>query len=399
LSKGQAKLVPWPDSFWPMMQDGYNWRWQINSQTPQDQPSPVELYDQAFNNWRPRRGFEAFMRLRPFVSPGEAYDPEYYREIGPAAAWAHFVGGNFRARSLTTSPGGFEMRVDRNKDGVVDRDLNDDGEVNEADGWGGLEDWYGHCHAWAPAALSLPEPQHGVVYRSVRFEVGDIKALINATFESGRSVFLGGRCEEREVERDEYGRIAQYLAECRDTNAGSFHIVLLNWMGIRGQSFVADVTDDYQVWNQPLHSYHITSQREVPLKEALKLLRRSDPQASLEGNVRYPYNEQAVKFVHVQLELNYVREDWDGPSVKPYGSDPQYVEKLNYEYLLEIDQQGKIIGGEWIQQWDAEEKTFKPGPHPDFLWAPSHRGKDVWYNQQPVIRVKDVKQLLELSRK
>ena len=26
--QGRAESTPWPDTYWPMQRDGYNWRWQ-----------------------------------------------------------------------------------------------------------------------------------------------------------------------------------------------------------------------------------------------------------------------------------------------------------------------------------------------------------------------------------
>ena len=45
---------------------------------------------------------------------------------------------------------------------------------------GGVETWWGLCHAWAPAAILEKKPLHAVTmptqYGDITFEVGDIKA-------------------------------------------------------------------------------------------------------------------------------------------------------------------------------------------------------------------------------
>jgi hypothetical protein len=341
LASGRSQIVPWPDTYWPMQEDGYNARWREGM-------SPVERYDQAFNGWTPA---ENFMSLRRFQAPGQAYDQAYYDGIGPATTWAHTVGGNYSAREINRPDGTLDPSADRDGNGIADSDNNGDGRTDREDNWNGLEGWWGHCHAWAPAAFSAAEPQHSVTVNGVEFAVADIKALIESTYEGGGSVFLGGRCNTREVTRDDHGRIT--ATECRDTNAGAFHVVTLNVIGRLGRSFVIDATYDYQVWNQPVRDYTIRLQEEVTLQQALQLVNRTDV-------TTYPYNSDARRFVHVQMDFRYIVEG--SASTTPYVPQiDSYTRTHRYDYLLELDQTGNIIGGEWIDD----------NPHPDFIWAPT----------------------------
>jgi subtilisin-like proprotein convertase family protein len=372
-AEGASEIVPWPDSYWPMVEDGYNYRW-----LGRDELSPAEKYDKVFNNWEPEVGLEAYMALRPYSEPKTAYDEEYYNNIGPATDWAHAVGGNRRARAITNPDGTLKKEFDEDGDGIVDEDLDGDEETTEKDSWGGLERWFGHCHAWAPASYSQPEPQRAVTLENVTFEISDIKALIQATFEGGDSIFLGGRCNLREVKRDEHGRIVDEQAECRDTNAGAFHVVLTNVVGRLGRSMVADVTRDYQVWNHPVRDYTILRQDEVDLARALELVNRS-------GEEAYPYNDKAVRFAHVELRFRYVVEGY--ASSQPYlPRVDRYTSTAYYEYLLEIDDAGNIIGGEWISE-----------KRPDFLWSVTHRGTSVYHGGRLVMHTSNVQQLVDLA--
>ena len=359
LANGASEIVPWPDTYWPMKEDGYNDRWRGDSVL-----SPVELYDKAFNGWVPEGGFEAFTALKRFKNPGGSYDAAYYEKYGKATKWGHEKGGNYRARVLTAPDGTPQW---------------DESSMEENIEWGGLEGWWGHCHAWAPAAFMAPEPQHAVTLNGVTFEVADIKALIEATYEGGNSLFLGGRCNTKDVERDEYGRII--ADECRDTNAGAFHVVTLNRMGIRGLSFVLDATYDYQVWNQPVRDYTITQQDIVDLPTALELIKRSDV-------TEYPYNDDAESFVHVKMKFRYVVEG--SASAEPFlARIDSFTRTHNYDYLLELDGDGMIIGGEWIDD----------NPHPDFLWAPTGANdvKSGGYWGETIIAKADVQQLIDLA--
>jgi len=378
---GASKIQPWPDSYWPMTADGYNDRWQGDSNL-----SPVELYDKAFNDWTPDMGFEQFTELRRFEGARQEYDAEYYDNMGPATSWAH-KGGNSRGRALWNPDGTLVdaySHCDTDDDNRFDSDapdscdLNSNDSVGSDDEMGGIEGWWGHCHAWAPASYMYSEPQHAVTVNGTTFEVADIKALAEATLEGGNSLFLGGRCNARDVERDEFGRPTD--VECRDTNAGALHVVLLNRMGAEELSFVIDATWDYQVWNQPVRDYTITLQEEIQLQEALQLLGRSDVE-------EYPYSSEAQRFVHVNTTLRYI--------VEGHATRTPYIPQLDnftrthrYDYILELDGAGNIIGGEWL---DNE-------PHPDFIWASisANDVRDGWYGDY-VVTVANVQHLVDLA--
>ena len=73
--------------------------------------------------------------------------------------------------------------------------------------------WMGHCHGWAPAALAEPEPQHSVLVkkndREILFTEGDIRGLLTKVWADELPYVrsAGYRCEARNVEKDENGRV------------------------------------------------------------------------------------------------------------------------------------------------------------------------------------------------
>src|SRR5690606_32742570 len=114
--------------------------------------------------------------------------------------------------------------------------------------------WYGLCHGWAAAAISFKEPspitmrnRHGL---SIPFGSSDIKALLTYAHQdrqvSGHTDFLGLRCEQNEPTD---------TPQCKGVNAGSFHIILANKLGLGNQPFIMDMSRNYQVWNQPVYGY------------------------------------------------------------------------------------------------------------------------------------------------
>jgi hypothetical protein len=132
--------------------------------------------------------------------------------------------------------------------------------------------WWGICHAWSPLAVMMPEPLHEVAYNGQTFKVNDIKAMMILAWNSTDSKFVSSRCEENpnELARDTYGRPT--AQECRNSNAGTVHTLITNYLGLRHEGFVYDRTLASEVWNQPIRSYHVTMQDPVTPKQANELL-------------------------------------------------------------------------------------------------------------------------------
>lgn len=351
-ANGRFEGTAWAASYWPTLQGSSNYRWQGEGVL-----SPMEKYDVAFHDWTAEGEFSETV---PKECGETASDYRRYVDwLGPAASW---------------------QATAQNRDRLFDgRDNDDDGEADEC-GFGeqdGIESWWGLCHAWAPAAILEPEPLHAVEYNGQRFEVADIKALIMTAYDGTVSTGVGGRCNLREVEHDDSGRII--ADECRDVNAGAWHVVISNLLGLHGRAFVEDRTFDFQVWNQPLLAYEITAQEEIELGRALELL-------NSEGEA-YPFNADAVKFVEVRMTTDYLIEGHQ--ETRPLGEEG-YIRHDHYHYILELDAEGRIIGGEWVGE--------SIDNHPDFLWVPT--GPRTGWNRRsnPNVDLDTVRMLIQLSR-
>lgn len=351
---GQTEHEVWAASYWPTYEGSTNHRW-LGPTTS----SPVEKYDVAFHGWSPDPAYTDLSGLRSCGSDAQDRYGAYRATLGPAARWQAGAQGR-----------------DRMYDGI---DNDDDGETDECDweDYDGIETWWGLCHAWAPAAILEPEPQHAVEYNGQRFEVSDIKALLLTAYDDTRAYMLGGRCNAREIEHDDQGRVL--ADECRDTNAGAWHVVVTNFLGLNGRAFVEDRTGGYQVWNQPVVGYEITHQEEIEVSRALELL-------GVEGT-SYSFNERAERLFEVRMTTQWVTEGH--PSTQPLGREG-YVRTDRYHYIVEVDSRGKVIGGEWLgSSRDA---------HPDFLWVPVAANTSSSRRANPSVQLDDVRRLLELSR-
>lgn len=197
------------------------------------------------------------------------------------------------------------------------------------------KDWEGICHGWAPASMNHNEPIAKTISNedgiSIPFGSSDIKAILSYFYAYPYQVEdthqMGRRCDSRIMNRP----------ECKqDLNAGAFHIILTNRVGLENQGFVADMDRFKQVWNHPVLGYTSRIIKEGGRK------RNSAP-----GTVR------TVKF---STTIEYGDESINSwaPLI---GTRQQRTKKQEMNYFVDIDAYGMIIGGEWTSK-----------VRPDFLW-------------------------------
>jgi hypothetical protein len=207
--------------------------------------------------------------------------------------------------------------------------------------------WAGICHGWSPAAINFAEPAPvtlaGPSGITVPFGSDDVKALLDQYYADNgpATTFLGEKCQAGEG-GSIFNRIGSAFLNnsdaCEDVNAGALHIILTNELGIKHQGFVADVDRWREVWNQPIYGFtsHVTGSR-APQKDAAP------------GTVRE---------VIVHTDMQYA-DELDKPSWSPVVGTPSFKEGVeHYDYSLELDANGRILGGQWITE-----------NRPDFLWT------------------------------
>jgi len=341
---GKAATV-WADTYWPTSHGSHNTRW-LGSTTK----SPLEKYDEVYNH---NAGCETYPSKYYGSGAKEEWDT-YYSCAGPAAKWQS---KNFQ--------GGGEMH-----DGI---DNDGDGKIDEYgdDGIDGIAGWWGTCHAWTPASMLVPEPQHAVTMDGVTFEVGDIKALIQNAFDRTSAVMLGGRCNSKEITHTVEGSAND---ACSDVNPGAMHVIMTNFLGINQLPLIEDRTANYEVWNQPVVGYDITQQNEVTPAEAMTCV-------GAEGDT-WTYNTDAAKLYDVRMTVSYVTESSASRTPVGYRNN---VRTDRYHYILEVGDTGKVIGGRYCK--DGENN------HIDFLWSPTGS----WRPSNPNVDVNKVKELIKAS--
>ncbi|OOF21040.1 ricin-type beta-trefoil lectin domain protein [Salinivibrio sp. IB872] len=335
---------PWSDTYWPLYSGAAAWRY-----------ADREL---SASNW------QSYYDFSHTIKPVNTY-PAHQRDLlSPAEKYDLLVGDanyTLTKKSWDSGKGYFESQ-------------------------GHVEKWMGLCHGWAAAAYMLPRPKQSVSVpdangEMLKFYPSDIKSLgtllwAEAPFDTK---FIGGRCNIKNPQKDENGRIIE--PDCVDNNPGSWHLAVLNQIGITGRSMIMDATYDYQVWNQPILGYKLTyfnpqthRSSDDPNKVKIPLTQYSKDKFA-KYRSRSTQSIVGVKMVvDYMVETNPTHREKDVPTFDG-------VSRVTYYYDLELDKQGDIIGGEWYQN-----------RHPDFLWTPTpnaiaksyYDGQGSWRIDQPV---------------
>jgi hypothetical protein len=101
----------------------------------------------------------------------------------------------------------------------------------------------------------------------------------------------------------------------------------------------------------------------------------------------YLFNAQATKLAKVHMDVDYISESPASQDGNLGSTIDRYTHQDNYDYVLEMDSTGKIIGGEWL---GASKMR-----HPDFVWLPIRVGGTSVAGGK--ITYANVKQIYDLS--
>jgi hypothetical protein len=196
--------------------------------------------------------------------------------------------------------------------------------------------WEGICDGWAGAAMNHDEPRPITLANpdgiQIPFGSSDIKGLLSwyyaKKFSDGHSQ-MGSRCNGPSSGTD----------RCtHDMNAGAFHIVLANKIGRDGGSFIADIDRNSEVWNHIAYNY----------SSSIRNSNLAPSSTSATGTVKRMRIRTVVRYVFL-----LARNTWE----PVLGTSRQKTSSRTYEYYLDINAAGRVIGGDWIST-----------QRPDFLW-------------------------------
>ncbi len=230
-----------------------------------------------------------------------------------------------------------------------------------------IPSWFGHCHAKTSVTMLEVEPKSDIRFNETTIPIAELQALLMIFHHDKKYRFIHKKCTEKNLTFDQFDRPT--LPECRDTNPGTYHIIASNYLS-HGQSFGFDNGYDYQIHNYAASKFEVKEKREVSAAEAQHLVAQKIPNSSsqpsttvetpsdgTDGTDDSPYvwtpAGTVAKFFYIKSQL----------TKNGSGAEPEY------EYVLELDAEGRIIGGEWV---GSTKKA-----HPDYLFLPGPRTQDV----------------------
>jgi hypothetical protein len=210
--------------------------------------------------------------------------------------------------------------------------------------------WEGICDGWAGAALNHDEPKPVTMTNpdgiSIPFGAADVKGILSWYYAkkwSGGFGMMGYRCNDT---------FTTYDRCTNDMNAGAFHIVLTNRVGLSNVSFIADIDRHKEVWNHLAYKYNT--------RVIYSNLRPRSTSAS--GTTRVVRVRTTVYYVFL------VRNLWE----PVLGTSNQKLTTRTYEYYLDLNSSGRVIGGDWYST-----------QRPDFLWLEHRASFSGYYAKLP----------------
>ncbi len=200
------------------------------------------------------------------------------------------------------------------------------------------EIWEGMSNGWAVSSVRHFEPQPKVLVNpdgvTIPFGSEDIKGLLAYyyTFHHPPKLetIVGQPCLK--INCDE------------DITAATFHLALLNSIGVRKQGLLMDLDRTRDVWNHPVVAYE------------------SEYRGNAELHEKVTFGTHSV--IRIKTTVTYIDEVLSMTWAPALGSPNQLETKQVYQYWLHLDRDGVIIGGEW-----------KSNERPDFIWTVKEAGE------------------------
>ena len=245
--------------------------------------------------------------------------------------------------------------------------------------------WEGVCNGWSSAAIEFVEPKVTTFSKdgiTINFASSDLKALLSYYHSSiTKNYFarkktrinrIGERCKTEFpqeawslVNGKEYyksvigGKVVVNAvpAECVDTNPGAFHIAMTNRINTEKKSFVAEVVRDREVWNQPVVGYKSAVVSEST-SNFINAMSKTKKQIKVKTTLHYANDGGRMFWEQDDPEEEFYA--WWNPTS---GTSNYRAGHKDFEYILDIDKKGKIIGGYWLSY-----------ERPDFIWLKRKSG-------------------------
>ncbi|MCM2348612.1 MAG: hypothetical protein NDI69_01245 [Bacteriovoracaceae bacterium] len=178
---------------------------------------------------------------------------------------------------------------------------------------------------WIMASIHHSEPTPKVIENphriSIPFGSSDIKALLSYYYQH-----IHKRSDIQQMGKDD------------ELDAGAFHVILANNIGVRNESFLVDLDQSEKVMGHPVKSY------------AYRIEEEQQPDGHAPSG--------SLKVLKIRLKVNYLASTLQNSWEPIHGTALQALIAREYQYLIYLNVNNEILGGKWL----SEER-------PDFLWT------------------------------
>ncbi len=411
--RAQVSKVPWVGNWWSYARNGLADCWDARGWNEPgehcyrdpDYLSPAEKLDAWLGRTDQidREGLTAYVEgvrgMNSLAIERRNLIPRLNRWISanPGQDWRETEDGQ-RYLELTE-------QLDEMKPELPDIDVNTATEfevIHHGQGVLGVDSWWGHCNAWAAAAIMEPEPRYDTVVDGIEFNVADLKGYLTENWMEHRSSFVGSRANSDPEPGEDW---ADLPVAYKDMTPAQFHIYTADQIGNRDKSFVVDVYTGDQVWNHPLRGYMTRLEALYEDEETPERIEIIQTTYNFQGTgSERSLGEREVFRVLATTTFHYMddgvpHETLTSPTVSEMDPEEDFassfrirqrhegqvlVRTLTYELWLTHPighPEAEIIGdGEW-----KHASMIGNHNHPDFAWQPQAQTPPVRDYENPFV--------------
>lgn len=222
--------------------------------------------------------------------------------------------------------------------------------VNHGQGAYGWDSWWGHCNAWAAAAVLYPEPIKPATVGGHSFTVADVKGLLTEVLmdvDLAADGWFGCRYDGPGTARAGRPSCSNDSENYYDVTPRQMISALSKHIGSDRHGVVIDRHTDWEVWNQPLWKYSIRGCRD-------------SQDAALCG--------AGVTKKTCNLSFTWAE---DGVGHGEVCTPPEGYTERTLAFSICV-KDGNILGDRRNQRWEVSRSVPAADRWPDFIWVPGN---------------------------
>jgi hypothetical protein len=171
-------------------------------------------------------------------------------------------------------------------------------------------DWWGHCQAWASAAIMEPQPRARTV-NSVYFSQDDVEGLYSEAWWHHQMEFHGTRYRGEGAGSEAY----------RDVHPADFDRLVRYWIGTQRIALEMDFTTGIAVWNYPVYAFERHATRSGDDVYVTMTLTRAAPDYGVSGT-------RPIRQTFYYTLRTGTDGVWSNPSGSSLDTHPDYIARI-----------------------------------------------------------------------